>query len=124
MPTQAQTPCAALSATARPPPPLGSPLLARSLTRVHVHTPLADDLNAPLLSPALAVPPPPSTESGSPASHAAQLALVLEAEHDLRTVDRELREVQVLDERDVAGAGKLGGASGSSCQRWGTRAAC
>ncbi|GAA5922446.1 hypothetical protein JCM3775_005732 [Rhodotorula graminis] len=69
------------------------------------------DLNAPLLSPALAVPAAPaplSADTGGPASHAAQLALVLEAEHDLRTLERELRELQVLDDKDVAGAGKLG----------------
>ncbi|GAA5843879.1 hypothetical protein JCM9279_000174 [Rhodotorula babjevae] len=69
------------------------------------------DLNAPLLSPALSVsaaPAPLIAETGGPASQAAQLALVLEAEHDLRTLERDLRELQVLDERDVAGAGKLG----------------
>ncbi|BGP45813.1 hypothetical protein JCM10450v2_001643 [Rhodotorula kratochvilovae] len=64
------------------------------------------DLNAPLLSPALAVPAPAPADA--PDSPAAQLALVLEAEGDLRTLERELRELALLDERGVAGAGKLG----------------
>lgn len=32
-----------------------------------------------------------------------------EMEPDLRAADRDLREIQALDKRGVAGAGKLGG---------------
>jgi len=32
-----------------------------------------------------------------------------ETESDLRAADRDLREIQALDKRGVAGAGKLGG---------------
>ncbi|GAA6056487.1 hypothetical protein JCM3770_007026 [Rhodotorula araucariae] len=63
------------------------------------------ELNAPLLSPALAAPAPAPADA--PDSPAAQLALVLEAEADLRTLDRELRELALLDERGIAAAGKL-----------------
>lgn len=38
-------------------------------------------------------------------------ALILESEPEIRQLERELREVQLLDERGVVGAGKLGGES-------------
>lgn len=38
-----------------------------------------------------------------------QVALLLEAEQDLRDLERDLRQCQTLDERGVAGAGKLAG---------------
>ncbi|GAA5833822.1 hypothetical protein JCM11251_005975 [Rhodosporidiobolus azoricus] len=66
------------------------------------------DLNAPLLS----VAPVPFSSSGSllgeDISPQAKVHLVLEAEHEIRSLERDLREIQVLDERSVVGAGKLG----------------
>ncbi|GJN88776.1 hypothetical protein Rhopal_001745-T1 [Rhodotorula paludigena] len=62
------------------------------------------ELNSPLLTPALPSAPP---EPDAPTSSASKLALVLEAEHDLRTLERDLRELAVLDERGVVGAGQL-----------------
>lgn len=68
----------------------------------------ADELNSPLLTPAL---PSAPLEPDAPSSSASKLALVLEAEHDLRTLERDLRELAVLDERGVVGAGQLAGAA-------------
>ncbi|GAA6003244.1 hypothetical protein JCM10207_001822 [Rhodosporidiobolus poonsookiae] len=65
------------------------------------------DLNAPLLSVA-AVPLAPSSPDGTDVSPHAKVALILECENEIRTLECELRELGVLDERGVVGAGKLG----------------
>lgn len=39
----------------------------------------------------------------------AKVALVLESEHEIRQLERELREVETLDARGVVGAGNLVG---------------
>lgn len=71
-----------------------------------------DDLNAPLLS--VAPVPFSSAAEGDAQTPQAKVALVLEAENEIRQLERELREIQVLDERGVVGAGKLGGALSNS----------
>lgn len=65
---------------------------------------VADEINEPLLrAPALSNPNPdelpPSTK----------LMMVLEAEQELRQLERELREIDALDSRGVVGAGELEG---------------
>lgn len=70
-------------------------------------TPLArvDDLHAPLLVPQLPLPPP----NGSELTPRARAVLVLEAEQDIRTLERQLREIDVLEKRGAASAGNLEG---------------
>lgn len=41
-------------------------------------------------------------------SHA-KAALILDAEQDIRTFERELRDIDILEKRGAAGAGKLAG---------------
>jgi hypothetical protein len=41
----------------------------------------------------------------------AKATLVLEAEHEIRTLEKDLRELQVLDEQNVVDAGRLPGQS-------------
>lgn len=67
----------------------------------------SDDLNEPLLS----VPPVPASLSPSSdgLTPSAKISLILEAENEIRTLERELREVEGLEQRDVVGAGKLAG---------------
>ncbi|GAA5896672.1 hypothetical protein JCM6882_005756 [Rhodosporidiobolus microsporus] len=66
------------------------------------------DLNAPLLSVAPIPPGSSSSSGGEDVTPQAKVSLILEAENEIRTLERELREIQVLDERGVVGAGKLG----------------
>jgi hypothetical protein len=66
-----------------------------------------DDLNKALLVPHL----PTSPQAGSDLSPSAKAALILDSENDLRNLDRELREIETLDKRGTAGAGKLQGIS-------------
>ncbi|GAA6036978.1 hypothetical protein JCM8097_005488 [Rhodosporidiobolus ruineniae] len=66
------------------------------------------DLNVPLLSVA-PVPLSPSSSAGeADLTPQAKVNLILEAENEIRTLERELREIAVLDERGAVGAGKLG----------------
>lgn len=81
----------------------GAPLLSPAKL-----TPRADDLNAPLLRLPPISTPAATEEDLSPQARA---ALILESEPEIRQLERELREVQLLDERGVVGAGKLGGES-------------
>ncbi|KAJ8295276.1 hypothetical protein OF846_001525 [Rhodotorula toruloides] len=62
------------------------------------------DANSPLLTIAPVLAAPDSTE----VLPQAKVALILEAEQEIRTLERELREIGVLDERGVVEAGKLG----------------
>ena len=39
----------------------------------------------------------------------AKAALILDAEQDIRTLERELREIELLEKRGAAGAGRLAG---------------
>lgn len=64
-----------------------------------------DDLNKALLVPHL----PTSSQAGSDLTPSAKAALILDSESDLRNLDRELREIETLDKRGTAGAGKLQG---------------
>ena len=76
-----------------------------SRTRADVVVGLPDDLNEPLLRLA----PVPAASEGL--SVGAKLALLLESEQEVKTLERELRELQMLDERGVVGAGTLAGES-------------
>lgn len=66
----------------------------------------SDDLNEPLL----ALPPvstaPPTSDELPPAS---KVALILEAENEIRSLERDLREVEALEQRGIVGASKLAG---------------
>jgi len=64
----------------------------------------SDEVNAPLLVPQLPLSIQPVESDLTPHTKA---ALILEAEHDIKTLERELREIELLDKRGVAGAGKL-----------------
>ncbi|GAA5977000.1 hypothetical protein JCM11641_002222 [Rhodosporidiobolus odoratus] len=67
------------------------------------------DLNSPLLSVApLPLSSPLCTGEEAPTSPQAKVALILEAEQEVKFLERDLRELAVLDERGVVGAGKLG----------------
>lgn len=68
--------------------------------------PLADELNEPLLRAPTATNPNP--DELPPAT---KLLVVLEAEQEVRQLERELRELDALDSRGVVGAGSLGGQS-------------
>lgn len=68
---------------------------------------LADDANSPLLT----IAPVPTTPDSAEVLPQAKVALILEAEQEIRTLERELREIGLLDERGIVEAGKLGGAS-------------
>lgn len=68
----------------------------------------ADDLNAPLLR----LPPvSSSSEADDDLSPHSRACLILESEPSIRQLERELREVALLDERGVVGAGQLDGES-------------
>ncbi|BGP13615.1 hypothetical protein JCM10213_007791 [Rhodosporidiobolus nylandii] len=64
------------------------------------------DLNAPLLS--VAPVPFDAGAEGEATSPKAKVALILEAEQEIRQLEKELRGIAVVDERGVVGAGKLG----------------
>lgn len=69
---------------------------------------MLDDLNSPLLSVApLPLNPPDSNDL----STQAKISLILEAEHDIRSLERDLRDMETLNQRGVVEAGKLPGAS-------------
>lgn len=61
------------------------------------------DANAPLLSIGTLLNEPDS--EGLTAE--AKATLILEAEHEIRTLEKDLRELQVLDEQNVVDAGRL-----------------
>ncbi|GAA5837695.1 hypothetical protein JCM5353_003820 [Sporobolomyces roseus] len=62
------------------------------------------DLNSPLLSVApLPLNPPDSNDL----STQAKISLILEAEHDIRSLERDLRDIEILNQRGVVEAGKL-----------------
>uniref|UniRef100_A0A0K3CGQ0 Dynactin subunit 3 n=1 Tax=Rhodotorula toruloides TaxID=5286 RepID=A0A0K3CGQ0_RHOTO len=62
------------------------------------------DANSPLLT----IAPVPTALDSTEVLPQAKIALILEAEQEIRTLERELREIGVLDERGVVEAGKLG----------------
>ncbi|GAA6060149.1 hypothetical protein JCM10212_001446 [Sporobolomyces blumeae] len=61
------------------------------------------DYNAPLLS----IPPVPAAPDELEVTPQAKVALTLEAEHELRQLERGLREIETLEQRGVVEAGKL-----------------
>ncbi|GAA5912732.1 hypothetical protein JCM5296_006553 [Sporobolomyces johnsonii] len=61
------------------------------------------DLNSPLLSVA-PLPASPSTDEVTPQ---AKVSLILEAEHEIRSLERDLREIEALEGRGVVEAGRL-----------------
>jgi hypothetical protein len=67
----------------------------------------ADEFNAALLRPPLPVSPEAQAAALPPAVKA---ILVLEAESDFRALERDLRELDTLEKRGIAGAGSLQGA--------------
>lgn len=69
----------------------------------------ADEVNAPLLIPQLPSAAIQANSAGNDLSARAKASLVLEAEHDIRTIERELREIDTLEKRGIAGAGTLAG---------------
>lgn len=70
-----------------------------------------DEVNAPLLVPQLPTAALYASTAGSDLSIHAKASLVLEAEQEIRTIERELREIETLEKRGVAGAGRLAGES-------------
>lgn len=69
-------------------------------------TALTDDSNSPLLSVApVSTNPPDSNEM----SISAKVSLVLEAEQEIRNLERDLRDIETLNQRGVVEAGKLPG---------------
>jgi hypothetical protein len=69
-------------------------------------TELTDDSNSPLLSVApVSTDPPDSNEM----SISAKVSLVLEAEQEIRNLERDLRDLEMLNQRGVVEAGKLPG---------------
>lgn len=79
-----------------------------SLTRAYVYS--SDDQHAHLLTPAFALsgllPDPPSYDNMSPEQLEALLA---EMEPDIRAADRDMHEIELLEQKGVTGAGKLAG---------------
>lgn len=73
---------------------------------------LSDDANRPLLVPQM-TPAMQAAAVSSIAGHDmtphAKAALILDAEHDIRTLERELREIESLEKRGAAGSGRLAG---------------
>jgi len=65
------------------------------------------EANAPLLIPQLPSAAIQANSAGNDLSARAKASLVLEAEHDIRTIERELREIDTLEKRGIAGAGTL-----------------
>lgn len=72
--------------------------------------PRLDDRNAHLLTPSFALsgilPDPPTYENMTPEELEAFLA---EMEPDIRSADRDMREIEMLEKKGVTGAGKLTG---------------
>lgn len=71
---------------------------------------ILDDQHAHLLTPAFALsgslPDPPSYNNMTPE----QLeAFLTEMEPDIRAADRDMREIELLEQKGVTGAGKLAG---------------
>ncbi|ORY78444.1 hypothetical protein BCR35DRAFT_279742 [Leucosporidium creatinivorum] len=62
------------------------------------------DLNEPLLSLPPVSTAAPTSDELPPAS---KVALILEAENEIRSLERDLREVEALGQRGIVGAGKL-----------------
>ncbi|KAK9894232.1 hypothetical protein P389DRAFT_181618 [Cystobasidium minutum MCA 4210] len=62
------------------------------------------ELNKALLVPQL---PTSSAQDGNDLTPAAKAALILDSEQDLKNLDRELREIDTLEKRGMAGAGRL-----------------
>lgn len=69
---------------------------------------LLDDLNSPLLSVA---PLPIHQGHSNDLSFEAKVSLILEAETEITTLERELREIDILHQRGVVEVGKLSGES-------------
>ncbi|KAK4048723.1 hypothetical protein OIO90_005716 [Microbotryomycetes sp. JL221] len=66
------------------------------------------DLNEPLLRPtALQIPAQPQPPAPEDLTLASKVALLADAEQDILQLDKDLRHVQVYDEKDVVGAGIL-----------------
>ncbi|SGY72659.1 BQ5605_C005g03194 [Microbotryum silenes-dioicae] len=68
----------------------------------------ADDLNEPLLT----VPPVPFHHPSSSSNHDdltphSKVSLILEAEYEIRQLEWELRQIALLDDQGVVGAGEL-----------------
>lgn len=66
-------------------------------------------MNAPLLIPQLPAKAQAALAGGSDLTPQGKALLILEAEQEIYTCDRELREIDTLEERGVAGAGRLSG---------------
>ncbi|BGP22581.1 hypothetical protein Rt10032_c08g3451 [Rhodotorula toruloides] len=62
------------------------------------------DANSPLLT----IAPVPTAPDSTEVLPQAKVAVILEAEQEIRTLERELREIGVLYERGVVESGKLG----------------
>lgn len=82
------------------------PFPARPVDPHLVSVRLADDANAPLLSVAPVPINPPDQDA---LTVPAKVSLILEAEHDIRALERDLREVETLHQRGVVEAGRLAG---------------
>lgn len=65
-----------------------------------------DDSNSPLLSVA---PLPMNLLDSNEMPIEAKVSLILEAENEIKTLERDLREIEVLNQRGVVEAGKLPG---------------
>lgn len=72
----------------------------------------ADEANKPLLvpqmTPAMQAAAASSRDGHDMTPHA-KAALLLDAEQEIRALERDLREIEILEKRGAAGAGKLAG---------------
>ena len=86
------------------------PTMRPLLTTAIVFT-MEDDANKPLLVPQLsaAASHTDNALSGEELGPHAKAALILDAEQDIRSFERELRDIDILEKRGAAGAGKLAG---------------
>lgn len=77
---------------------------------------MSDEVNEPLLT--CQPPAPQSSLTGADLTPGAKVTLILEAEQEIRALERDLRDIETLAERDVVGAGRLAGARPCGVGQW------
>lgn len=58
---------------------------------------------------------PTASQSGQDLTAHAKAALILDSENDLKSLDRDLRDIEALEKRGIAGAGRLPGEGDVIC---------